>query len=31
MFNFLKKRNPGLRIGDTAPDFKAETISQRVA
>ena len=25
MFNFLKKRNPGLRIGDTAPDFKAET------
>ena len=25
MFNFLKRRKPGLRIGDIAPDFNAET------
>ena len=25
MFNFLKRKNPGLRIGDIAPDFNAET------
>jgi len=25
MFNFLKRKNTGLRIGDIAPDFNAET------
>ena len=25
MFKFLKRKSPALRIGDTAPDFKAET------
>jgi alkyl hydroperoxide reductase subunit AhpC len=25
MFNFLKRKKPGLRIGDIAPDFNAET------
>ena len=25
MFNFLKRKNSGLRIGDIAPDFNAET------
>ena len=25
MFNFLKRKNLGLRIGDIAPDFNAET------
>ena len=27
MFKLFKKKSNGLRIGDTAPDFKAETTS----
>ncbi|MBT3548590.1 MAG: peroxiredoxin [Gammaproteobacteria bacterium] len=27
MFKFLKRKSPALRIGDIAPDFKAETTS----
>ena len=30
MFNFLKRKNPGLRIGDIAPDFSAETTQGKI-
>ena len=30
MFNFLKRKNPGLRIGDMAPDFSAETTQGKI-
>ena len=30
MFNFLKRKNPGLRIGDVAPDFSAETTQGKI-
>ena len=30
MFNFLKRKNLGLRIGDIAPDFSAETTQGKI-
>ena len=30
MFNFLKRKNFGLRIGDIAPDFSAETTQGKI-
>ena len=30
MFNFLKRKNPGLRIGDIAPDFSADTTQGKI-
>ena len=30
MFNFFKRKGSGLRIGDTAPDFEAETTQGKI-
>ena len=30
MFNFLKRKNTSLRIGDIAPDFSADTTQGKI-